>query len=347
MGQPYSGVTFNALAALYYPPSFLQSIFMAEHIELDGIIPESCHGLRLDQALAQLFPDFSRGQLSKWIKAGDVIVNDKPLRPRDAVRTGDTVVIYAELIVQDENWHAEKIALDVIYEDDDVLILNKPAGMVVHPGAGNHDGTLVNALLSHAPFLTHVPRAGIVHRIDKMTTGLLMVAKTLPAHNSLIGQLQDRSVLREYQAVVTGVLTAGGTVDEPIGRHHIDRKRMTVTESGKPAVTHYRVGERFRAHTHIRCKLETGRTHQIRVHMAHIRHALIGDPVYGGRFKMPKGMSETAREGLQKFRRQALHAGLLGFEHPSTGENVSWEVPMPQDMQDLISLLHDDAQLID
>ncbi len=317
---------------------------MAEIIKLDGIIPEESDGLRLDQALAQLFPDFSRGQLSKWIKAGDVLLNDAVPKPRDKVRGGDDVVINAELQIQDETWQAEKIALDIVYEDEHVLILNKPAGMVVHPGAGNHQGTLVNALLSHAPGLVHIPRAGIVHRLDKNTTGLLMVAKTLQAHNSLISQLQDRSVLREYQAIVTGVLTAGGTVDEPIGRHHIDRKRMTVNESGKPSVTHYRVEQRFRAHTHIRCKLETGRTHQIRVHMAFIRHPLIGDPVYGGRFKMPKGLTETAREQLQSFRRQALHAGLLGFEHPESGEMVSWQVPIPDDMQHLLAILQKDLQ---
>ncbi|MEX1201291.1 MAG: 23S rRNA pseudouridine(1911/1915/1917) synthase RluD [Methylophaga sp.] len=317
---------------------------MAEIIKLDGIIPEESDGLRLDQALAQLFPDFSRGQLSKWIKAGDVLLNDGVPKPRDKVRGGDKVIINAELQIQDEQWQAEKIELDIVYEDDHVLILNKPAGMVVHPGAGNHQGTLVNALLSHAPGLVHIPRAGIVHRLDKNTTGLLMVAKTLQAHNSLISQLQERSVLREYQAIVTGVLTAGGTVDEPIGRHHIDRKRMTVTDSGKPSVTHYRVEKRFRAHTHIRCKLETGRTHQIRVHMAFIRHPLIGDPVYGGRFKMPKGMTENAREQLQDFRRQALHAGLLGFEHPDSGEMVSWQVPIPDDMQHLLSILQQDAE---
>lgn len=318
---------------------------MAEIIKLDGIIPEESDGLRLDQALAQLFPDFSRGQLSKWIKAGDVLLNDGIPKQRDKVRAGDSVVINAELQIQDEQWQAEKIELDIIYEDAHVLILNKPAGMVVHPGAGNHQGTLVNALLSHAPGLMHIPRAGIVHRLDKNTTGLLMVAKTLQAHNSLISQLQERSVLREYQAIVTGVLTAGGTVDEPIGRHHIDRKRMTVTDSGKPSVTHYRVEKRFRAHTHIRCKLETGRTHQIRVHMAFIRHPLIGDPVYGGRFKMPKGMTEKAREQLQNFRRQALHAGLLGFEHPDSGEMVSWQVPIPDDMQHLLSILQQDAEI--
>lgn len=320
---------------------------MAEIIKLDGNIPEESDGLRLDQALAQLFPDFSRGQLSKWIKAGDVLLNEAVPKPRDKVRAGDNVIINAELQVQDEQWQAEKIELDIVYEDVHVLILNKPAGMVVHPGAGNHQGTLVNALLSHAPGLVHIPRAGIVHRLDKNTTGLLMVAKTLPAHNSLISQLQERSVLREYQAIVTGVLTAGGTVDEPIGRHHIDRKRMTVTDSGKPSVTHYRVEKRFRAHTHIRCKLETGRTHQIRVHMAFIRHPLVGDPVYGGRFKMPKGMSETAREQLQGFRRQALHAGLLGFEHPESGEMVSWQVPIPDDMQHLLAILQQDAEIND
>ncbi len=317
---------------------------MAEIIKLDGTIPEESDGLRLDQALAQLFPDFSRGQLSKWIKAGDVLLNDDVPKPRDKVREGDNVIINAELQVQDEQWQAEKIELDIVYEDEHVLILNKPAGMVVHPGAGNHQGTLVNALLSHAPGLVHIPRAGIVHRLDKNTTGLLMVAKTLQAHNSLISQLQERSVLREYQAIVTGVLTAGGTVDEPIGRHHIDRKRMTVTDSGKPSVTHYRVEQRFRAHTHIRCKLETGRTHQIRVHMAFIRHPLVGDPVYGGRFKMPKGMTETAREQLQSFRRQALHAGLLGFEHPESGEIGSWQVPIPDDMQHLLAILQQDAE---
>ncbi len=317
---------------------------MAEIIKLDGNIPEESDGLRLDQALAQLFPDFSRGQLSKWIKAGDVLLNEAVPKPRDKVRAGDNIVINAELQVQDEQWQAEKIELDIIYEDAHVLILNKPAGMVVHPGAGNHQGTLVNALLSHAPGLVHIPRAGIVHRLDKNTTGLLMVAKTLQAHNSLISQLQERSVLREYQAIVTGVLTAGGTVDEPIGRHHIDRKRMTVTDSGKPSVTHYRVEKRFRAHTHIRCKLETGRTHQIRVHMAFIRHPLVGDPVYGGRFKMPKGMTENAREQLQGFRRQALHAGLLGFEHPDSGEMVSWQVPIPDDMQHLLTILQLDVE---
>lgn len=318
---------------------------MPEQITLEGIIPDTAAGMRLDQALAQLFPDYSRGQLTKWLKAGDILVNEQQLRPRATVAGGELVVIHTELEETKAEWTAQPISLDIIYEDASVIIINKPAGMVVHPGAGNQDGTLVNALLNHAPELSVVPRAGIVHRIDKDTTGLLMVAKTLAAHNSLVTQLQEKTVQREYQAVANGVMTAGGHVDEPIGRHHIDRKRMAVTPTGKDAVTHYRVEEKFRAHTFIRCQLETGRTHQIRVHMAHIRHPLVGDPVYGGRFKIPKGMSETCREFLQKFRRQALHAGLLGFDHPETGEFMSWHVDMPADMQQLIQMLREDSLL--
>lgn len=316
---------------------------MTEIIKLDAIIPETLNGLRVDQALAQLFSEYSRGQLTKWIKAGDVMLNQQGCRPKDAVRTGDQIEIAAQQIIHDDNWQAEPIALDIIYEDDDVLIINKAAGMVVHPGAGNQNGTMVNALLAHVPQLTHIPRAGIVHRIDKDTTGLLMVAKSLQAHHSLISQLQQRTVIREYQAIACGVFTAGGTVDAPIGRHHVDRKRMAVTQNGKPAVTHYRIEERFRAHTHLRCKLETGRTHQIRVHMAHIRHPLLGDPLYGGRFKTPRGMTESCLNTLQNTRRQALHAGLLGFDHPTTGEPVSWQIPLPDDMQQLLELLRVDA----
>ncbi|NOQ94926.1 MAG: 23S rRNA pseudouridine(1911/1915/1917) synthase RluD [Methylophaga sp.] len=318
---------------------------MSELLKLDGIISDESAGLRLDQALAQLFSDYSRGQITKWIKAGDVLVNDKVLRPRDAVMGGEHIVITAQIEVVDETWIAEAISLNIIYEDDDVIILNKPAGMVVHPGAGNHDGTLVNALLHHCPQLEGIPRAGIVHRIDKATTGLLMIAKTLIAHNSLVTQLQERTVLREYQAIVMGVMTAGGTVDEPVGRHPVDRKKMTVIGSGKQAVTHYRVEQRFRTHTHIRCKLETGRTHQIRVHMAHIRYPLLGDPAYGGRIRLPKGASETTIEVLQGFRRQALHAGLLGFIHPGTGEEVSWRVDIPEDMQNVLDVLAKDLRL--
>ena len=317
---------------------------MSEQLKLDGIISDECAGMRLDQALAQLFSEYSRGQITKWIKAGKVTVNNKQLRPRDAVMGGEQINIAVHIEVVDDTWIAEDINLDIIHEDDDLMIINKEAGMVVHPGAGNHNGTLVNALLNHAPQLEGIPRAGIVHRIDKGTTGLLMIAKTLPAHNALVSQLQERTVLREYQAIALGVMTAGGTVEEPVGRHPVDRKRMAVVGSGKHAVTHYRVAHRYRAHTHIRCKLETGRTHQIRVHMAHIRYPLLGDPVYGGRLRLPKNASDVCREALQKFRRQALHAGSLGFIHPGTGQEVSWQVDMPQDMIDILAVLAKDQK---
>lgn len=319
---------------------------MSEQIHLSADIPDELAGLRLDQALARLFPDYSRGQLSKWIKAGQVKLAERQPRPRDAVKAGETVIVEAALENVDESWRAEPIALDIVFEDEQVLIINKPAGLVVHPGAGNPNGTLVNALLAHAPALIHIPRAGIVHRLDKETTGLLMVAKTLPAHNSLVDQLQNRTVEREYQAVINGVITGGGKVDQPLGRHPVDRKKMAVVRTGKPAVTHYRLVQRFRAHTHIRCQLETGRTHQIRVHMAHLRHPLVGDPVYGG-LRFGKGLSETARTALSGFRRQALHAGLLGFVHPQSGDKMRFEAPLPEDMQQLIAVLQQDLESSD
>jgi 23S rRNA pseudouridine1911/1915/1917 synthase len=318
---------------------------MSESLQLEDYIPDECAGMRLDQALAQIFSDYSRGQLTKWIKAGYVTVDKKKIRPRDGVMGGEHIIIDATIERVDDTWIAEDINLDIIHEDDDILILNKEAGMVVHPGAGNQNGTLVNALLNHTPQLEGIPRAGIVHRIDKGTTGLLMIAKTLQAHNSLVNQLQERTVLREYQAIAMGVMTAGGTVDEPIGRHPIDRKRMAVTSGGKTAITHYRVEQRFRTHTHIRCKLETGRTHQIRVHMAKIHYPLLGDPVYGGRLRLPKGASDVCIDALKSFRRQALHAGLLGFIHPGTQEEVSWRIEMPDDMLNIISLLDKDKKL--
>jgi len=318
---------------------------MSETLLLEDFIPDESAGMRLDQALAQLFPDYSRGQLTKWIKAGFVTVDKQQFRPRDSIMGGEHIVINAQIEAVDDTWIAEDIKLDIVYEDEDILIINKEAGMVVHPGAGNHNGTLVNALLSHAPELEIIPRAGIVHRIDKGTTGLLMIAKTLQAHNSLVNQLQERTVDREYQAIAMGVMTAGGTIDQPMGRHPIERKRMAVTSSGKTAITHYRVVHRYRAHTHIRCKLETGRTHQIRVHMAHIRYPLFGDPVYGGRLRLPKNSTEEFRDALQAFRRQALHAGSLGFIHPGSGEAVSWQVEMPNDMLNILAALAKDQRL--
>lgn len=311
---------------------------------LHGEIPPSCAGMRLDQALAQLFDEYSRSRLSQWLKAGQVRVNGQQLRGRDKVWGGEQVEIHAELEEQTD-WQAEAIPLDIVFEDEQLIVINKPAGLVVHPAAGNPTGTLVNALLYHDASLSTIPRAGIVHRLDKDTSGLLVVAKTLTAQKSLVEQLQARSILREYQAVVTGVLTAGGTVDAPIGRHPVHRKRMAVTPNGKPAVTHYRVVERFRAHSWIRCRLETGRTHQIRVHMAHIHHPLVGDPVYGGRLRLPPGCETSLAETLRHFQRQALHAGRLGLVHPVRGKNLEWKAAMPEDMEALLDGLRADVEV--
>lgn len=306
-------------------------------------LPDTCAGLRLDQALAEILPEYSRSRLQQWIKQGAVTVDGKTLRPRDVVMGGESVVIDAELQAETAV-SPEEIPLDVVYEDDDLLIVNKPPGLVVHPAAGNWAGTLQNALLHHAPVLAHLPRSGIVHRLDKDTSGLLVVAKTLEAHTHLVTALQARSVKREYLAVVQGRVISGGTVEGDIGRHPVDRKRMAVVASGgKPAVTHYRVEERFRAHTLVRVRLETGRTHQIRVHMAHIRFPLVGDPVYGGRFKLPAGAGEALIRALRGFRRQALHAARLGIVHPRTAEEMTFEAPLPDDMQALLQVLREDA----
>jgi 23S rRNA pseudouridine1911/1915/1917 synthase len=306
-------------------------------------VPEELSGLRLDQALARMFPEYSRSRLKEWFLAGAITVEGGPKRPRDAVAGGETVTLVpkAEAEVRAA---PEPIRLDVVYEDDDLLVVNKGAGLVVHPGAGNPGGTLMNGLLHHAPALEAVPRAGIIHRIDKDTTGLLLVAKTLPAHTSLVRQLADREISRSYLAICNGVLTGGGTIDQPIGRHPVDRKRMSIQQDGKPAVTHFKVLERFRAFTYIDVKLETGRTHQIRVHFAWRRHALVGDQVYGGRLALPKGASEPVIDMLRGFKRQALHATRLAFEHPASGEGVVLEVPPPDDFQALLTVLREDAK---
>ncbi len=306
-------------------------------------VPAAAAGRRLDQVLAELFPDYSRSRLQAWIKAGQVTVNGQAPRPRDKVWEGDELALQAVETVE-TRWEAEAIPLELLYEDADILVINKPAGLVVHPAAGNWAGTLVNALLHYAPELAHLPRAGVVHRLDKDTSGLLVVARTLAAHKSLVAQLQARTVKREYHAIVNGVMTAGGTVEAPIGRHPVDRKRMAVVGGGREAVSHYRVAERFRAHTHITVQLETGRTHQIRVHMAHIHYPLVGDAVYGGRLRLPPKCGEALREGLRGFKRQALHAAALGLLHPARGEEMHWAVPLPADMQQLLALLHDDAE---
>jgi len=307
------------------------------------IIPPELSDRRLDQAAAGLMPEHSRSRLQSWIKSGELTVNGQARKPRDRVIMDDVIELNAEPETR-VTWQAESIALDVVYEDEHLLVINKPAGLVVHPAAGHLDGTLVNALLSYAPEVEKLPRAGIVHRLDKDTSGVMVVARSLIAHTSLVNQLQDRSMGREYEAVAVGTLTGGATVEAPIGRHPQDRKRMAVVASGKPATTHYRLIERFAAHTHIRCKLETGRTHQIRVHLAHVRHPLVGDPVYGGRLRLPKGTTEELRDVLAAFHRQALHARQLTLEHPESGELMSWEVPLPDDMVKLIEALRKHAR---
>lgn len=308
-----------------------------------GHIPAELAGRRLDQALAALLPAYSRSRLQQWIRAGQVRVDSRRPRPDEHVRGGERVEVDA-LIEEDKGCLAQAIPLTLVYEDDSLLVIDKPSGLVVHPAAGNRDGTLQNALLHHAPELAALPRAGLVHRLDKDTTGLLVVARTLAAHKRLVEQLQARTVEREYQAVVMGVMTAGGTIEGAVGRHPTARTRMTVTRGGKPAVTHYRVMERYRAHTLIRVRLETGRTHQIRVHMAHIHHSLLGDTVYGGRMRLPKGCGERLRVALAGFKRQALHAERLALIHPASGERMEWHAPLPQDMARLIKALREDAR---
>lgn len=305
---------------------------------LTAEIPAAAAGMRLDQALAELFPEFSRSKLQSWIKDGHARIDGSQMPAKQKVFGGERVELRTEL-ESDPTCEGQDIPLDVVYEDDALLVVNKPAGLVVHPAAGHRDGTLQNALLHHAPALAGLPRAGLVHRIDKDTSGLLMVAKTLQAHKSLVDQLQERSIHREYLALVQGYVTGGGTLDEPIGRHPSDRKRFAVRDDGKPSVTHYRIAERLPGHTLLRVKLETGRTHQIRVHMAHIHHPLAGDPVYGGRLKVPAGGNAELAEALRQFRRQALHAEQLGLEHPDSGEWLEWQVEMPDDLRELLDVL--------
>lgn len=304
-------------------------------------IPEEMAGMRLDQCLAEIFPDYSRSKLQIWIKAGRVTVNQASLKAKDKVDGGEQIELDAEAEEVLE-YDAEDIPLDIVYEDNALLIVNKPAGLVVHPAVGHWQGTLVNALLNHDLSLKTLPRAGIVHRLDKDTSGLLMVAKTLQAHNSLSTQLQERTIVREYLALAKGWMTAGGTVDEPLGRHPNDRKRHVVRDDGKHAVTHYRLEHRFKRHTLIRVKLETGRTHQIRVHMAHIQYPLVGDQVYAGRFQMPANCSANFEEVLRNFKRQALHATRLGLQHPETDEYCEWGLAMPDDMTNLIKAIEQD-----
>lgn len=306
-------------------------------------VPETAAGRRFDAVLAELFPEFSRSRLAEWIKSGDALLDGRASKPRDPVRGGETVSLTAALETQTEA-EPEDIPLQVLYEDADVVVIDKPAGLVVHPGAGNPSGTLVNALLHRDPGLAALPRAGIVHRLDKDTSGAMVVARTLQAHAALVAQLSARDVHRQYLAVVTGALVSGGTANAPIDRHPRDRLKMAVRDDGRDAVTHYRLRERFRGHTALECRLETGRTHQIRVHMAHLKHPIVGDPLYGGPLKLPKGATQALIDALRGFKRQALHAETLEFVHPISGEPVRATAPVPEDMRELLRALRDDAK---
>lgn len=321
------------------------SVITLQRVEFQ--IPTESAGSRLDRVASELIDDFSRARLQIWIKDGTITLDGEAVAPRHRVKGGEWLVAdLPQATSADSAVAAEPMSLDIHYEDDDVLVINKPAGLVMHTAPGNYAGTLQNGLLHHDPALASVPRAGIVHRLDKETSGLVMVARTLSAHNSLVQQLQDRTVHRYYDAILIGVPVAGGVVDEPIGRHPVDRKRMSVNERGKPAITHYRIAAKFKRHSHVRVRLETGRTHQIRVHMAHIRYPLIGDVVYGGRRQIPGGVSDSVKTAVMAFPRQALNASELGITHPSSGEEIKWSVALPPDMSQLLEVLANDASAL-
>ena len=311
-------------------------------ITLSAEVQPEQMGQRLDQTLAELFPEYSRSRLKTWIEADLVKLNDRIANiPREKVLGGEKIEITVE--VEDETrFEPENIPLNIVYEDDDIIVINKPKDLVVHPGAGNPNGTVLNALLYHYPPIAEVPRAGIVHRLDKDTTGLMVVAKTIPAQTKLVRDLQKRKITREYEAVASGIMTKGGTVDQPMARHATKRTLMAVHPMGKPAVTHYRIMENYRNYTRLRLRLETGRTHQIRVHMAHIAHPLLGDQTYGGRPRPPKNASEDFMEVLRNFKRQALHAVMLRLAHPITGEMMEWYSPLPDDFVELLNALKAD-----
>ena len=300
-------------------------------------VTEQYAGQRLDAALASLFPDYSRSRLQGWIRQGLVLLDGQAVKPKTRLVGDELLQLNIQADEPETSFVAQDIPLDIVFEDEHLIVVNKPAGLVVHPAAGHYDGTLVNALIFYDAALQQVPRAGIVHRLDKDTTGLMVVAKNIKAHKYLVDEIQQRLVKREYQAVVHGVVTAGGTVDAPIGRHGRDRVRMCVREDGKPAITHYRVIKRYREHTHLQLELDSGRTHQIRVHMQSIRHPIVGDPVYGGRQRIPSQADEAFIRHLRGFHRQALHAFRLSLDHPVTGEFLSWQAPLPEDMTELLA----------
>ncbi|CAM3018608.1 uracil hydrolyase [Legionella steigerwaltii] len=315
---------------------------MIEHIHKQFTVPRECHNQRIDSVLAHLLPDYSRSQISNWIKNGTVTLNQKLCKPKDKTLDGDLIEINVDFTLMDQDFNhctPEEIPLHIVYEDEDILVLNKPANMVVHPGAGNKEHTLVNALLHHAPSLQHLPRAGIIHRLDKDTTGLLVVAKTLPAHTSLIRQMQAREIQRHYITLVQGHIISGGTIDTGFGRHPRNRLKMTVQEQGRQAITHYSVKKQYQDFTLLDVNLMTGRTHQIRVHLSYINHPVVGDPLYGGRMRFPAHATEELRTLLQDFKRQALHARTLSFHHPKTENEMTFMAPIPDDFQLLLNTL--------
>jgi 23S rRNA pseudouridine1911/1915/1917 synthase len=322
---------------------------MPKHTQIKHVVtvPEYLHGARLDFALAKLLPEYSRGKLQRWIEAEHVRVDGEVGTNRVEKVVAESVITLETELEVVEPCAPEAIRLAIVYEDDDLLVINKPVGLVVHPGAGNPRGTLVNALLHYCPVLNQLPRAGLVHRLDKDTSGLLVIAKTIATHTRLVRMMQSRKISREYIALVEGKLIAGGTIDQPVGRHPKHRTKMAVIDSGKDAITHYRVLERFRAHTLLKVMLETGRTHQIRVHLAWAHYPLVGDSFYGWRLRLPPKAKPVLIEGLQAFKRQALHATRLSLNHPQTGELLEWEAPLPEDMQHLIALLREDTQAND
>jgi len=304
------------------------------------IIPDRLIGQRIDSAMAQMLPDYSRSKITTWVRSGGALINGKTFKPKEKILGGEIVTLNIKA-EKTNDWKAEDIPLDIVFEDDDIIVVNKPVGLVTHPGAGNWTGTLANALLHYDPSLANLDRAGIVHRLDKNTSGLMVVARSELAQKNLVEQLQTHAVSREYSAIVYGHMISGGTVDEPIGRDPKDRIRQAVVEDGKDAVTHYRVIDRFAHHTHVKAILETGRTHQIRVHLSYIGHPLIADPMYGGKIRFPKKADDHLKNALKKFNRQALHAKKLTLTHPITLEQMSWKVPLPQDLQDLLKVLQE------
>jgi len=309
-----------------------------ERIQATIEVPAEQQGRRLDQVAAEAWQDHSRSRLTQWIRNGELRVDGRQVKPNHRVTAGQRIELDAALRPHESNPQPEAISLKVLHEDDDLLIIDKPAGLVVHPGSGNHAGTLVNGLLHHDPQLDKLPRAGLVHRLDKETSGCLVVARTAVAHRRLVEMLKRREIHRHYLAVVWGHMIAGGVVDAPLGRHPVDRRRQVVRPDGRPARTHYRLNRRLTGASVLDLQLETGRTHQIRVHMQHIGFPLIGDPMYGRR-GCAAGLSEAQRLAWQGFRRQALHAGRIEFDHPVSGHPVRVEAPLPGDIRALISIL--------